>query len=228
MEQTKKEQIDKAWELHRSLNPGPEWEIRRSWLKHHLLVQGYKCAYCSVDLVVGREKGFEELQATIDHIIPRSVQGPDRIDNTLAACARCNNCKASFSIREFLQGAQFAQRFVDLDPCPLQLCAHPKSDLYDSLSIDRGIHVFLNDQEFKNVHEYDVLNGWVRLKVPKQKSRSGAPMTIKKEGEVRVVFYDVQRQITRRSSDDFINQLMCSLQARQFPEHLPTIVPQDL
>lgn len=52
-----------------------------------------KCAYCQVT----------NIPLQIDHIIPRSKRGSNRVSNLTLACEKCNNKKGNKSIEEFLK-----------------------------------------------------------------------------------------------------------------------------
>ncbi|WP_304459554.1 RNA-guided endonuclease IscB [Alicyclobacillus sendaiensis] len=53
---------------------------------------GRKCAYC----------GAENVPLEIDHVIPRSRGGSDRVSNLVLACHRCNQAKGNRPVEEFL------------------------------------------------------------------------------------------------------------------------------
>lgn len=48
---------------------------------------GYRCMYCGVKSATS--------VLTRDHIIPRAQHGPDKWENVVAACKRCNNAKGA-------------------------------------------------------------------------------------------------------------------------------------
>ena len=53
---------------------------------------GNKCVYC----------GCNNIKLEIDHIIPKSCGGSNKISNLTLSCKKCNQAKGSKSIREFL------------------------------------------------------------------------------------------------------------------------------
>lgn len=60
-----------------------------------LVLMGWQCcAYCATEL------GFSTV--TVDHVIPRSKLGPERLENLVPACSQCNLEKGEKSAREFL------------------------------------------------------------------------------------------------------------------------------
>lgn len=63
----------------------------RIWARNVLIKRDRGlCRYC------GRQVTLADgpRQATIDHVVPRSRGGSDKLDNLALACARCNNEKA--------------------------------------------------------------------------------------------------------------------------------------
>jgi 5-methylcytosine-specific restriction endonuclease McrA len=60
--------------------------------REYLLAKfGRRCAYC----------GAEGVPLNVDHIVPRSRGGSDRITNLTLACIPCNQAKAGRDVREF-------------------------------------------------------------------------------------------------------------------------------
>ena len=61
--------------------------------------EGFLCVYCNkrMELKYGTELSF-----TIDHIIPRKLQGEDNINNLAFACRTCNFLKGSMSAEKYL------------------------------------------------------------------------------------------------------------------------------
>ena len=66
-----------------------EWQLR-SYVFHR---DGRKCAYCGSS----RKERYE-----LDHIIPKSLGGTDRVSNLLVACRECNAAKGNRLVSEFL------------------------------------------------------------------------------------------------------------------------------
>ena len=71
---------------------------------------GYRCAYCGCELIppgasiaqtsiILRRKGR---QGSIDHVVPKSEGGDDKLSNLVLACIPCNNAKGSKPPHEFL------------------------------------------------------------------------------------------------------------------------------
>jgi len=68
------------------------WE-QRAYLQEKF---NHKCAYCG--------KGEWELKGmpfNIDHVVPKSKGGTNRIDNLVWSCKRCNEQKSNMSLHEF-------------------------------------------------------------------------------------------------------------------------------
>lgn len=62
-------------------------------IREYLLEKwGRKCAYCDA----------ERVQLEIEHVVPRSRSGTDRVSNLTLACHRCNQAKGNKLIEEFL------------------------------------------------------------------------------------------------------------------------------
>lgn len=53
-----------------------------------------KCAYCSI----------KDVPLEIEHIVPRSKGGSDRVSNLTLACHSCNQSKGNQDVRDFLSG----------------------------------------------------------------------------------------------------------------------------
>ena len=66
------------------------YEVREYLLEKH----GRKCAYC----------GVKHVPLEIEHIVPRSRGGTDRVGNLTLACRKCNVAKGSRPVEEFLAG----------------------------------------------------------------------------------------------------------------------------
>lgn len=67
------------------------WQLR-SYVFHR---DGYTCRYCG-------NKKAERYE--LDHIVPRSRGGSDRVSNLVVSCRECNVAKGNQSAEEFLEG----------------------------------------------------------------------------------------------------------------------------
>lgn len=99
------------------VRPISQYNIKTKPVLHMMKKQQYKCAYCDVVWTKyaitssGSVKFYsdtmnEKESATVDHAIPRSRGGSDRLINKLACCVGCNNLKADLflnSKKEFIQ-----------------------------------------------------------------------------------------------------------------------------
>jgi 5-methylcytosine-specific restriction endonuclease McrA len=73
---------------------------RRNLIKRNLQLNGkYVCEYCSKNMQFHNSK--EKDYVTIDHLVPLSNGGSNRIDNLVVCCNECNHTKADLSILEF-------------------------------------------------------------------------------------------------------------------------------
>ena len=66
------------------------YEVREYLLEKH----GRQCAYC----------GVKNVPLEIEHIVPRSKGGSNRVGNLTLACNSCNTAKGTMKVEEFLAG----------------------------------------------------------------------------------------------------------------------------
>ena len=208
---------DLSWAMH--LTQGEtEQEMRRRWLAYHLGVQGGRCAYCGVSIQIFRKDGNGELRATVDHLIPLSKGGADRVENTLGACRRCNRAKGSADLDAFLVSPEFAACVAGNHPCPDRLSADPASPDFDRPALERGVRVWVDGTERRNVRSYCLSGQVAELTLARTRTRSGRRMTIIKRGAVRALFRDVAFALERVSTGAFRAELTAWLAAREIPE----------
>lgn len=205
-------EIDLAWQAHMA-EEETDAKVRRRWLLFYVEHQDQKCAYCDVPIFIGKVPGREDRQATIDHILPRSLGGEDTASNTLAACAYCNVLKGSSKLSDFLIDPELVNRILKTSECPQHISSDPSSKHYDAESIARGISITVDHREFKNVYEYCVPENWVKLRIEKTKNRNGQPMTALKRGKVSVIYLDIRERLramedSKRYVDDFKQWLL--------------------
>ena len=55
-----------------------------------------RCYYCDTRLAMDNKYALIPEYATIDHIMPLSKGGSNRVDNKVLACRQCNTVKGSF------------------------------------------------------------------------------------------------------------------------------------
>ncbi len=73
---------------------------------------------------------------------------------------------------------------------PDRLALDPKSPFYNKALLDRGVGVRFKGTEKRNVAEYCISEGWVRLQTPVGRTRDGQPVTVKLQGKVEVWMRD--------------------------------------
>ncbi len=74
------------------------------------------------------------------------------------------------------------------DSMPDRLDVNPKSPFYNAELLERGIGIRFNGEERKNVEEFCVSEGWIRVPFGKALDRRGQPMTHKIKGIVEPYF----------------------------------------
>ncbi|MAP44888.1 MULTISPECIES: DUF3297 family protein [Sphingobium] len=74
------------------------------------------------------------------------------------------------------------------DTPPDHLSTNPKSPHFDMDVLQRGIGIRFKGRERKDVEEYCVSEGWIRVAAGKTRDRHGNPLTIKLNGEVEAWF----------------------------------------
>lgn len=77
---------------------------------------------------------------------------------------------------------------------PDRLSNDPRSRHYDASAMQRGIGIHFNGIERKDVEEYCVSEGWIRVAVGKALDRRGNPMTLKLKGSVEPWFRDTSAE----------------------------------
>lgn len=182
-------EVDAAWALYQT----PQHKLRREWLEQHMQTQKGRCAYCNVLMRDGHGSTGSELQATIDHVVPRSRGGADVRENTLAACAACNLAKANLDLADYKAHPVRLQRLAAANTPPDRLSADPRSPFHDTPSLDRGVGVRFRGAERDDVEEYCLSEGWVRIPAGNAKDRRGRPVTVKLRGPVDAWFTDLRK-----------------------------------
>ncbi|WP_326523302.1 DUF3297 family protein [Sphingomonas sp.] len=74
------------------------------------------------------------------------------------------------------------------DTPPNQLSNNPRSPHFDEAALRRGIGIRFKGAERRDVEEYSVSEGWVRVQLGKKVDRHGQPLTIKLTGPVEAWF----------------------------------------
>lgn len=60
---------------------------------------GFSCLYCGEDL-----RGRDNCDVTLDHLVPRCMDGDNRNHNLVTACKSCNSARAACDWREYAPG----------------------------------------------------------------------------------------------------------------------------
>ena len=77
------------------------------------------------------------------------------------------------------------------DTPPDRLSLNPRSPWFDAELLRRGVGIRFKGKERRDVEEYCVSEGWIRVAAGRAMDRYGQPMTIKLKGEVEPFFEDV-------------------------------------
>jgi hypothetical protein len=71
---------------------------------------------------------------------------------------------------------------------PDRLSVNPRSPHYVAAVFEHDIGIRLNDKERKDVEEYCISEGWVKVPAGKTVDRKGQPLLIKLQGKVEVFY----------------------------------------
>ncbi len=74
------------------------------------------------------------------------------------------------------------------DIIPDRLSIDPSSEHFNADALQRGIGIRFKERERKDVEEYSISEGWIRVQAGKTVDRRGKPLTIKLSGPVEVWF----------------------------------------
>jgi Protein of unknown function (DUF3297) len=74
------------------------------------------------------------------------------------------------------------------DSLPDRLSTNPRSPYYNEELLKRNIGIRFDGKDRKDVDEYCVSEGWIRVAVGKTVDRHGNPLTIKLNGKVEPYF----------------------------------------
>jgi len=80
------------------------------------------------------------------------------------------------------------------DTPPDWLSTNARSPHFDMEVLQRGIGIRFKGRERKDVEEYCISEGWIRVAAGKARDRFGNPLTIKLSGEVEAWFEDILAQ----------------------------------
>ena len=74
------------------------------------------------------------------------------------------------------------------DTPPDRLSSDPRSPHHDEALLARGVGIRFKGAERRDVEEYSISEGWVRVALGKKTDRRGRPLTIKLTGPVEAWF----------------------------------------
>jgi hypothetical protein len=74
------------------------------------------------------------------------------------------------------------------DTPPDRLSIDPQNPHFDGEALTRGIGIRFKGNERKDVEEYSISEGWIRVQAGKTRDRHGKPLTIKLSGQVEAWF----------------------------------------
>lgn len=74
------------------------------------------------------------------------------------------------------------------DTPPDHLSIDPKSPFFDQETLSRGIGIRFKGVERRDVEEYSMSEGWIRVALGKKVDRHGRPLTVKLSGPVEAYF----------------------------------------
>ena len=74
------------------------------------------------------------------------------------------------------------------DTPPDRLSNNPRSPFFDQAALERGIGIRFKGVERRDVEEYSISEGWIRVALGKKVDRKGNPLTLKLSGEVEAWF----------------------------------------
>jgi len=73
-------------------------------------------------------------------------------------------------------------------PLPDRLSVDPRSPYHVAVVFEHDVGIRLNDKERKDVEEYCISEGWVKVPAGKTLDRKGRPLLIKLTGKVEVFY----------------------------------------
>ena len=86
------------------------------------------------------------------------------------------------------------------DTPPDHLAIDPRSPFFDQATLERGIGIRFKGVERKDVEEYSISEGWIRVALGKKVDRHGRPLTIKLSGPVEAWFLTPVEGATEESA----------------------------
>lgn len=77
------------------------------------------------------------------------------------------------------------------DTPPDRLSVNPRSPHFDAEALQRGIGIRFKGVQRRDVEEYSLSEGWIRVQLGKKVDRHGQPLTIKLSGPVEAWYQDL-------------------------------------
>ena len=77
------------------------------------------------------------------------------------------------------------------DVPPDRVSVHPNSEFFDAALLQRGVGIRFKGNVRRDIEEYSIPEGWVRVQAGKTMDRHGRPLTIKLNGPVEAWFEDL-------------------------------------
>lgn len=74
------------------------------------------------------------------------------------------------------------------DIMPDRLSTNPRSPFFDEAALGRGVGIRFKGAERRDVEEYSLSEGWIRVALGKKVDRHGNPLTLKLSGPVEAWF----------------------------------------
>lgn len=74
------------------------------------------------------------------------------------------------------------------DTPPDRLSTNPSSPHFDEALLQRGVGIRFKGVERRDVEEYSISEGWIRVALGKKMDRHGRPLTLKLTGPVEAWF----------------------------------------
>ena len=74
------------------------------------------------------------------------------------------------------------------DTPPDRLSINPRSPFFEQALLERGVGIRFKGVERRDVEEYSISEGWIRVALGKKVDRKGNPLTLKLTGPVEAWF----------------------------------------
>ncbi|MEL6737304.1 MAG: DUF3297 family protein [Pseudomonadota bacterium] len=78
-----------------------------------------------------------------------------------------------------------------MDTPPDHLAVSPASPHFNAEALQRGVGIRFKGAERRDIEEYSISEGWVKVQAGKTVDRKGRPLLIKLTGEVEAWFEDL-------------------------------------